>query len=123
MSVARTLLACASVLVLGASAPAYAAGGELTPREIYKNLGRAVVLVFATDGSAPASVVVGSRTMRAAAVGVTFSTLASYARGRSRFPAEVLYTHTSSLGGAGGVVPAVAADRLELRVYTGFPRR
>lgn len=78
---------------------------------------------IATDGSAPASVVVGSRTMRAAAVGVTFSTLASYARGRSRFPAEVLYTHTSSLGGAGGVVPAVAADRLELRVYTGFPRR
>jgi serine protease Do len=60
MSVARTLLACASVLVLGASAPAYAAGGELTPREIYKNLGRAVVLVFATDGSAQGSAGTGS---------------------------------------------------------------
>lgn len=66
---------------------------------------------------------VPARTLRAAALGVTFSTLASYARGRSRFPAEVLYTHTTALGGSGGVVPAVASDRLELRVYTGFPRR
>jgi serine protease Do len=60
MSVAKSLLACASVLVLGASAPAYAAGGELTPREIYKSLGRAVVLVFATDGSAQGSAGTGS---------------------------------------------------------------
>lgn len=64
-----------------------------------------------------------SRSLSAAAVGVTFSTLASYARGRSRFPAEVIYTHTTPLSGSGGVVPAVSSDRLELRLYTGFPRR
>jgi hypothetical protein len=66
---------------------------------------------------------VEARTLRAAAFGVTFSTLASYARGRSRFPAEVIYTHTMALGASGGAIPAVASDRLELRVYTGFPRR
>jgi len=66
---------------------------------------------------------VPSRTMNAAAIGVTFSTLMSYARGRSRFPAEVIYTHTVPLGASGGVVPVMSSDRLELRVYTGFPRR
>lgn len=75
------------------------------------------------DAPAPAAVQVEARTLRAAAFGVTFSTLASYARGRSRFPAEVIYTHTTALGASGGAVPAVASDRLELRVYTGFPRR
>jgi len=64
-----------------------------------------------------------SRTVHAAALGVSFSTLASYVRGRSRFPAEVLYSHTMSLSGSGGTVPASTTDRLELRIYTGFPRR
>ncbi|WP_337170487.1 hypothetical protein [Gemmatimonas aurantiaca] len=66
---------------------------------------------------------VPSRTLQAAAVGVTFSTLASYARRRSRIAAEVMYTHTVPISASGGVVPAVMTDRLELRVYTGFPRR
>ncbi len=70
-----------------------------------------------------ASSVVAARTLQAVAFGVTFSTLASYTRGRSRFPAEVIYTRTVPIGGSGGVVPAINADRLELRVYTGFPRR
>jgi hypothetical protein len=61
--------------------------------------------------------------MSAAALGLSFSTLSSYVRGRSRFPAEVIYTHTVPLAASGGEVPAVASDRLELRVYTGFPRR
>jgi hypothetical protein len=78
---------------------------------------------ISADATTPAVVEVASRALRAAALGVTFSTLSSYARGRSRFPAEVLYTHTTALGGSGGIVPAVATDRLELRVYTGFPRR
>ncbi|MBL0939830.1 MAG: hypothetical protein IBJ03_13115 [Gemmatimonadaceae bacterium] len=66
---------------------------------------------------------VPSRTFNAASFGITFSTLASYARGRSRFPAEVLYTHMTPLSASGGFVPAMSSDRLELRVYTGFPRR
>lgn len=36
------------------------AAGEMSPRDIYKNLGRAVVLVFATDGSAQGSAGTGS---------------------------------------------------------------
>jgi hypothetical protein len=79
-----------------------------------------------SDGGAPAVATqldVASRTVSAAAFGVSFSTLSSYARGRSRFPAEVSYTHTRPLGASGGVVPAASTDRLELRVYTGFPRR
>jgi hypothetical protein len=79
-----------------------------------------------SDGVAPAGgtqLDVASRTVSAAAFGVSFSTLSSYARGRSRFPAEVVYTHTRPLGASGGVVPVASTDRLELRVYTGFPRR
>jgi hypothetical protein len=64
-----------------------------------------------------------SRSLSAAALGLSFSTLSSYVRGRSRFPAEVVYTHTIPLAASGGELPAVASDRLELRVYTGFPRR
>jgi len=66
---------------------------------------------------------VPSRSLTSATVGVTFSTLASFARRRSRIPAEVIYTHQFPLSGSGGFVPAVSSDRLELRVYTGFPRR
>jgi hypothetical protein len=64
-----------------------------------------------------------STTFQAASVGVSFSTLASYVRNRSRLPLEVIYTHTRPITASGGLVPAVYTDRLELRVYTGFPRR
>jgi hypothetical protein len=66
---------------------------------------------------------VEARTLSAVAFGASFSTLSSYVRGRSRFPAEVVYTHTVPLAAAGGPVPVMRSDRLELRVYTGFPRR
>lgn len=66
---------------------------------------------------------VPSRSLTSATVGVTFSSLASFARRRARIPAEVIYTHQFPLSGSGGFVPAVSSDRLELRVYTGFPRR
>ena len=62
-------------------------------------------------------------TFQAASVGVSFSTLASYVRNRSRLPLEVIYTHTRPVTASGGTVPAISTDRLELRVYTGFPRR
>jgi hypothetical protein len=64
-----------------------------------------------------------ARSLTAASFGASFSTMASYQRGRARFPAEVIYTHTEPLGASGGVVPAIATERLELRIYTGFPRR
>lgn len=64
-----------------------------------------------------------SRSTQAVALGVTFSTLASYVRGRSRLPLEVIYTHTETMSATGFDVPALSTDRLELRIYTGFPRR
>lgn len=65
----------------------------------------------------------GATLFQAGSVGVSFSTLASYVRGRSKLPLEVLYTHTLPVRGSGGFVPAVSTDRLELRIYTAFPRR
>lgn len=53
-----TFLAALSAMVLFSSFRAEAR--ELTPREIYKTYGKAVVLVFATDGSAAGSAGTGS---------------------------------------------------------------
>lgn len=84
---------------------------------------------FAVLSGADASTLVGSpttspsRTMQAASIGLTYSSLSSYARGRSRYPLEVRFVHVEPISGSGGVVPAVSTDRLELRVFTGFLRR
>jgi hypothetical protein len=64
------------------------------------------------------------RTLHSAAAGLTFSTLAPALHGASRLAVEVSYLHVRPIAAGGqGSVPAVVTDRLELRVYTGFPRR
>ncbi|MCA0376346.1 MAG: hypothetical protein LCH84_11885 [Gemmatimonadetes bacterium] len=76
-------------------------------------------------GDAPASlpeIAIASRSLSSASFGASFSTLASYVRGRSRIAAEVLYSHAVPLA-ASGEMPAWSIDRLEVRIYTGFPRR
>lgn len=65
---------------------------------------------------------IAARHLTSAAIGASFSTLASYVRGRSKIAAEVLYSHTMPVA-ASGELPAVSTDRLEVRIYTGFPRR
>ncbi len=77
----------------------------------------------ATDSLPAITYTVGSRTLQAYMFGATFSTMSSYVRNRSRWPVEVLYVHIEPIRGSGDGVAAVATDRLELRVYTGFPRR
>jgi len=77
----------------------------------------------ATDSLPAATYTTGARTSQAYMVAVTFSTMSSFVRNRSKWPIEVLYVHTEPLTGTGDAVPAMASDRLELRVYTGFPRR
>jgi hypothetical protein len=77
----------------------------------------------ATDSEPATTYTVGERTTQAYMLGVTFSTLSSYVRNRSKWPIEVLYVHTEPLTGSGDGAAAVSSDRLELRVYTGFPRR
>jgi hypothetical protein len=57
------------------------------------------------------------------AIGITYSTLAPFVRGNSRRAVEILFAHEVALNASGMVVPALVRDRLELRVYRGFPRR
>lgn len=76
----------------------------------------------AADASSAGTLALPSRTYQAYQLGISFSTLASYVQGRSKLPLEVLYAHTEPLTGSGGAA-ATSSDRLELRVYTGFPRR
>ncbi|MBI4821535.1 MAG: trypsin-like peptidase domain-containing protein [Deltaproteobacteria bacterium] len=57
---ARALVASLLASVAFLSSPAFAEDGELSPRDIYKSYGKAVVLVFATDGSAQGSAGTGS---------------------------------------------------------------
>jgi hypothetical protein len=76
------------------------------------------------DGSGSTGLLtVPSRNIQAVAVGFTYSSVASYARGRSRLPVEVVISHSEPITASGGIVPAVSTDRLEFRIYTGFPRR
>lgn len=60
MNAKVTSLALLGALVAWASAPADAAAGPMTPRQIYKESGKGVVLVFGTDGSAQGSAGTGS---------------------------------------------------------------
>lgn len=77
----------------------------------------------ATDSLSAITLTTANRTSQAFMVGATFSTMASYIRGRAKWPVEVIYVHTEAISGSGGISPAVTTDRLELRVYTGYPRR
>jgi hypothetical protein len=57
------------------------------------------------------------------AIGVTYSTLAPFVRGKSKHAVEVLFAHEVALSSSGVIVPSLVRDRLELRIYPGFPRR
>jgi len=57
------------------------------------------------------------------AIGITYSTLAPFVRGNSRRAVEILFAHEVALNASGVIVPSLVRDRLELRIYRGFPRR
>ncbi len=78
----------------------------------------------ATETASAATLTTSSRMLQAAMFGLTFSTLSSYMQHRSKWPLEAQFMHTMPITGSGDAVPAVATDRVELRIYTGgFPRR
>jgi len=77
----------------------------------------------ARDSLAATALTIGARTTQAVVVGATFSTLSAYTRGRARWPIEATYSHTAPVTASGDRAPVLTSDRLELRVYTGFPRR
>jgi hypothetical protein len=63
-----------------------------------------------------------SSTVQAMQFGASYSTLNAFVRGHSRWPIEVLYSHGITVNGTGGA-PAETFDRVEMRIYTRFPRR
>ncbi|MCC6244579.1 MAG: hypothetical protein IT353_17175, partial [Gemmatimonadaceae bacterium] len=77
----------------------------------------------ATDSLPAETLTIGSRTAQSMVLGFTFSTLSSYLRNRAKFPLEVFFTHVAPVTASGDRTPRVATDRLELRIYTDFPRR
>src|SRR5207302_11420665 len=86
-----------------------------------KSADRYVGSLAATDATgAPVTVdasLLGSGTAghaQLAGFGITYSTLATYARGLTWLPAEVSYLHTSTITGSGGVVPGTHYDELAL---------
>ena len=62
-------------------------------------------------------------TVQALFFGASYSTMNAFVRGKSRWPLEVIYSHGLVVGASGGVIPATVTDRIELRIYTRFPRR
>ena len=58
-----------------------------------------------------------------AGIGVAYSNLAAFNRGRARFPFEVSFLHVQTTGASGGMVPVLREDRLQLRLYFPVWRR
>lgn len=56
-------------------------------------------------------------------LGVAYSTLAAFSRGRARLPIEVSYLHAVSAFGSGATTPRLTADVLSLRVYAALRGR
>jgi hypothetical protein len=103
---------------------------ELTPRlSLGENLGVAASLVHRSLGPDAYRATDGTREERTggsaqyATIGVTYSTLAPYVRGKSTLALEVSFLHEVALAARGTSVPSLVRDRVELRVYPGFPRR
>ncbi len=65
----------------------------------------------------------GSGSAQFGAIGFTYSTLAAFARGQSKFALEVLFAHEVALSASESPIPSLARDRLELRIFRGFPKR
>lgn len=63
-----------------------------------------------------------SRSVQTLAVGMTYSTLDAFARGKSRLPLEVGYQHRQAFAGSGGA-PLTFSEVVALRVYAGGGRK
>jgi hypothetical protein len=64
-----------------------------------------------------------SGTVQFGSLGVTYSTLAAFTRGKSKLAIEVHLARDVALSASGVTVPSLARDRLELRVFPRFPRQ
>ena len=75
------------------------------------------------DAFGPTSYSTSATTAQTLQFGASYSTLNAFMRGKSRWPLEIIYSRGLTLAGSGGVVPATVFDRIEMRIYTRFPRR
>ncbi|MEP6832869.1 MAG: hypothetical protein ABJB74_05715 [Gemmatimonas sp.] len=81
------------------------------------------VAEFGLDGGTAFNYSTTAITVQSLQLGASYSTLNGFVRGKSKWPLEIIYSHGLTLAGSGGVVPATVSDRIELRIYTRFPRR
>jgi hypothetical protein len=62
------------------------------------------------------SILPAARTVQRAGVGVRYSTIDSYLRGRARYPIEVSYRHLETITGDAGA-PKIFRDQIQLRLF------
>lgn len=56
-------------------------------------------------------------------LGLAYSTVAAWARGRARLPVEISYLHAVTAAGSGATTPRLSSDVLSLRVFAGLRGR
>ena len=64
----------------------------------------------------PLSVLPSDRTVQRLGVGLRYSTVDSYLRGRARYPIEVSYRHLETVTGSDGA-PKLFRDQIQMRLY------
>ena len=77
---------------------------------------RAAAGQFASANQTVAPLFAASTEQRAG-VGFAYSTLARYARGRSRVPLELFFSHLETVTARGGLTPKYTREQVELRIY------
>lgn len=78
-----------------------------------------------TPGSGPGGVARFTsppRMAQSAAIGLTYSTVDAFLRGKSWMPLELAFMHRQAFAGSGGA-PRLFSDAVELRLYVGGGRR
>ncbi len=63
-----------------------------------------------------------AQSVQSLGIGLTYSTLDAFSRGRGRVPMEVAWLHRQAFAGSGGA-PRTFSDAVELRFYAGGSRR
>lgn len=53
-------------------------------------------------------------------LGLSFSTVAAYSRGKAKFPVEIHYQNSRTVSGSGGAVAKLSIHEVQLRFYPGF---
>jgi hypothetical protein len=69
----------------------------------------------------PGSILPADRTVQRVGVGIRYSTIDSFLRGRASYPIEVSYRHLETISGSAGA-PKLFRDQLQLRIYLGGRR-